>query len=118
MKTVEQLTAEQTFELAKLAYGFPEWITSELEFLYQPYDETWDRDAREFVRVKFEGIVFGDKTFPIVFEIGATLSCELAFVKYNEKTGVNYQDRLPIRNQYKIFKKLIDWGFVPKEKYK
>jgi hypothetical protein len=105
---LKDLTKEQTIEIAKLIYPFK--IENDFEFHYQPYDETWMDDAREFVELKFNGIVFGDKAYPLRLEILPNLDCWFYYIKFDEKIGYNVSHSLPSRNQHKIQKLFIKWG--------
>jgi hypothetical protein len=104
---LKDITKTQAIEIAKLVYGFSDWITSDkFEFKYQPYDETWYEDACELVRINFEAIVFGDKSYPIQVEIGIDLNCYIYYLDGHLKS-------LPIRNQYLTQKKFQEYGIEP-----
>ena len=107
MKELKDLTPEQAIEIAKLVYGYPNWIKSDFAVVYQPYDETWFADAREYLRVNFEAIVFGDKIDRIILEIDTELNCWLYYSR-----DMMYD--LPTRNQYHIQKKFMEWNIFPK----
>ena len=107
------MSKEQAIEIAKLVYPWTEPET-EFDFHYQPYDESWYRDAREYVRVNFKGIVFADKVYPLKMEIDVQLNVWFMYEK--KKIGdVGYMDSLPTRNQKKIQDKFREWGIEPKE---
>lgn len=103
---IKNLTEEQGLEIVKLAYSWPELIT-DYTFTYQPYDKEWDRDAREFIRLKFKAPVFADKVKQLMIEINTDLGIYMYY--WNGKVN----DFLPVRNQYGIYQKFIEWGMKP-----
>lgn len=110
---IKEITPDQAFEIAKMVYGFPEWIKSDFKFEYQPYDESMYEDAAELVRVCFDAIVFADKTEKITLIIDVQLNCWLHFVR--NKGGNIVAESLPSRNQHAVQKKFIEWGFEPEK---
>jgi len=108
---IKDLTKEQTIEIAKLAYSSPELMT-DFSFKYQPYDESMYEDAREEVYLTFNAPVFADKVFKLMLIIIPNFSLYMYY--WNPKTNIN--EYLPIRNQYKIFQKFIEWGAEPPTK--
>jgi len=107
---LKDLTEEQSFEIAKLAYSSPELMT-DFSFKYQPYDESMYEDAREEIIIRFDAPVYGDKISRLMVIIIPNFSLYMYF--WNEKTKVN--EFLPVRNQYKIFQKFVEWGVEPKD---
>jgi hypothetical protein len=104
---LKDITKAQAIEIAKLVYGFPDWITSDkFEFKYQPYDETWYEDACELVRINFEAIVFGETSYKIQVEILTNLNCVVYYLDGHLKF-------LPVRNQYLTQKKFQEYGIEP-----
>ena len=75
MKTIKDLTKEQAIEIAKLIYPYSDVVEGDYDFHYQPHDRTWFEDAREFVRLTFKGITFGDKVDNLMLEINKNLDC-------------------------------------------
>lgn len=111
---IKDLTKEQAIEIAKLIYGYEEsylknCIKSDFEFEYQPYDHTWYEDAREYARVTFMGIVFGNTTEKIMLEINTNLDC---YLYYCRADGAH---SLGSRNQYKIQNKFKEWNIEPND---
>lgn len=107
MKTIKNLTPEQAIEIAKLIYPFPECVKSEYKFKYQPYDSSWYEDAREYIRVEWDGILAADKVVPLFIEINTNLDC---YCYYSTAKGA---ERMPLRNQNSIQKKFIEWDIEP-----
>lgn len=107
---IKDLTEEQSKVIAKLAYGFEDLIKSDFTVKYQPFDGSWYEDAREFVLVSFEGIVFGDKAYKIYVDISPDLN---VYVGFSSPTGLG-RESLPVRNQYDIQKKFREWQILPK----
>lgn len=107
MKRLKDITKEQAIEIAKLIYPFSDGVKGEYDFTYQPYDPTWYEDAREFVRLKFRGVTFGDTVDNIILDIEKNFDC---WLNYSRPDGLHI---LPTRNQYAIHKQFIDWGFEP-----
>jgi len=107
MKKLKDLTKEQAIEIAKLIYPYSDKFEPEYEFKYQPYDKSWFEDAREFVRLEFKGIAFGDKIDNLMLEINKNLDC---WFYYCREDGAH---DLPSRNQCAVQRKFIEWGFEP-----
>lgn len=107
MKILKDLTKEQTIEIAKLIYPFSDTIEGEYDFTYQQYDPMWYEDAREFVRLKFRGIAFGDTVDNLMLIINKNLDC---WFYYCRPDGAH---SLPSINQHAIQKKFIKWGIEP-----
>jgi len=106
---LKDLTKEQTIEIAKLAYSSPELMT-DFKFLYQPYDESMYEDASEEIMLRFDAPVFGDTISKLMLIIIPNFSVFMYY--WNPKTNIN--EYLPVRNQYKIFQKFVEWGVEPK----
>lgn len=114
-KKLKDITKEQAIEIAKLIYPFSNelpgtketGIKSDFEFKYQPYDATWYEDAREFIRVSFKGITFGETVDNLIMEINKNLDCHLY---YSRKDGLH---SIGCTNQYAIQKKFIEWEIEP-----
>lgn len=109
MKVLKDLTREQAIQIAKLIYDFDKGIKSDFDFTYQPYDETWLDDAREYIQVKFNGIVFADKVYPLILEINPSLDCDLYYLEDDPK-GFKCMKLIGCRNQNQIQKLFIKWG--------
>lgn len=102
MNKLMMFNEETIIELAKLAYGKPEWITSPIRAVYCPYDERHLDDAREFWLVEFEGYFAGDKTATYRFELQEKLDVVLTYV-YESKIHYKIEKGgLGISNQRKI----------------
>lgn len=104
---LKDLTKEQAIEIAQLIYPFHNEVHSNYSFYHQPYDLSWYSDAREYVRLLFRGITFGDTQDDLILEITPTLDC---WFYYSRKDGLH---TLPSRNQHAVQKKFIEWGFEP-----
>lgn len=104
---LKDLTKEQAIEIVLLIYPFSADVKSDYEFHYQPYDPTWYEDAREYVRVSFKGITFGDTVDDIILEINSIFDC---WLYYSRKDGLH---TIPNRNQHAAQKKFIEWGAEP-----
>ena len=110
MKNLSELTSEQAIEIAHLAFGHPDWITSEPIFKYQPYIEEWYEDAREYISVKFEGYFVGNNTTKYKVEIYPDLNVYLWYLK--RETGMrDIYSVLHVANQRKIQEKFTEFGF-------
>ena len=107
MKTIKDLTEKQAIEIVKLIYPHPDWVKSDYKFKYQPFDPTWYEDAKEYVRVSFRGITFGDTVDNLILEINSNLNCSLY---YSRKDGL-HGGGCP--NQHQIHKKFIEWDIEP-----
>ncbi len=102
--TIKDLTNEQSIEIAKLVFGKPDWIKSDFDVKYQPYDANMYEDAREVVSVFFNAFTFGETIDKIMAEINPSLDC---FVFYCRPDGAH---SLPTRNQKSIQEKFREWG--------
>ncbi len=113
---LKDLTQEQAIEIAKLCYNFDKGIKSDFEFHYQPYNETWLDDAREFVTVIFQGIIFADKVYKVKLEIHSNLDCYLFYLDKDKRTELPFPvyQLIGCNNQHKIQKKFIEWNISPK----
>ena len=107
MKKLKDLTKEQAIEIAKLIYSFSDAVETDYDFTYQPYDRTWYEDAREFVRLKFRGVTFGDTVDNLILDINKNLDC---WFYYSRKDGLH---GLPSTNQCAVQRKFIEWEFEP-----
>jgi len=101
---LKDLTKEQAIEIAKLVYGFPDYIKSDFEVKYQPYDETMYEDAREVIKIFFDAIVCGDTVKKIMVEICPNSDCWVYYIE-------DMAHSLPTRNQKLVQKKLIEFNF-------
>lgn len=127
VKLLKDLTQEQVIEIAKLVYPFHDWIKSDFEVKYQPFDESWGRDAEEFWFVKFEAITFADKVDTYRLWIYPTLDLEFDAIRTKlanmtpKQKGEIVGDNIvllgtfPIRNQHLIQKKFIEFGIEPQQ---
>lgn len=109
------MTKGHAVKLAKLIYGNPDWIKSDVEFRYQPYvpiDYSTDvyEDFPECVFIKFKALTFGDRVDDIRIIIYANLNISVCITKKEHP----YLDTLTVANQYETFKLLHSWGFIPK----
>jgi len=100
----KDLTKEQAIEIAKLAFGHDDWITSEIEAKYQPYIPEWYEDAQEAFIVKFEGYFAGTNTKKYVTWIYPNLNVCQYYLDGHLKT-------LGVSNQRIIQKKFTEYGF-------
>jgi hypothetical protein len=107
MKKLKDLTKEQAIEIVQLIYPFSADVKSDYDFHYQAYNPEWYEDAREYVRVSFKGITFGNTVDNIILEITSILDC---WMYYSREDGLH---TIPNRNQYKVQSKFIEWGFEP-----
>jgi len=105
MKLID-LTKEQVIEIAKLAFGYPEWIVSDFDVYYQPYVWEHYEDAREYWMVKFEGYYMGDTTAHYRIEITPELN--VYWSAYTPKGTINMGG---IHNQRQIQQKFTEFGF-------
>lgn len=117
-----ELTKDHILEIVNLVYPYPDWIKSEIDIKYQPYDSSWLDDAQEYWFAKFDGITFGDKIDTYRLYIYPNLNLSLDVIRDNpdnftEKDKTNLISgkyvllgSFPIRNQHKIHKKFIEWG--------
>jgi len=127
MKQIKDLTKEQVIEIAKLVYPFNDWIKSDIEVKYQPYDKTW-LDPQEYWFVKFDGITFGDKVDTYRLWIYPTLNLEFDAIRKHPDTFTEANkmkviesgnDQMvmlgsfPLRNQYFVQKKFMEWNIEP-----
>ena len=115
MKNLKDLTKDQVIEITRLVYPFDDWMKSEIEVRYQPYDETWFEDAQEYWFAKFQAITFADKVDTYRLWIYPNLN--LAFDAIRDKVenmteeqkkemkGLVLLGSFPIRNQYLIQKR-------------
>lgn len=106
---LKDLTREQVIEIAKLAFGQPDWIKSDFETKHQPYIEEWYDDAREYYSIKFEAYFIGDKTAIYRVEISPNLDVHLWYFE-NGKNGM-INKPMVIVNQRKIQEKFTEFGF-------
>jgi len=104
---LKDLTKEQTIEIAQLIYPFSDDVKSDYVFHYQPYNKEWFEDAREYVRLTFRGVTFGDTVDDLVLDINKNLDC---WFYYSRKDGLH---TLPSRNQHAVQKKFIEWNIEP-----
>ena len=107
---MKDLTKEQAIQIVKLIYPFEKGFKSEFKFHYQPYDEAWMDDAREFISVTFKGTVFADKVYPLKLEILPNLDCYVFYLDFDKKINQKVYYSLPSRNQHEIQKLFIKWG--------
>ena len=110
---LKDLTREQAIEITKLAYPFEDWIKSDFDTFYQPYDKSHYSDAAEFYIISFDGITMGDKVGRIRLYIYSDLVCDLDYF-YKDEDGkmiVKTMTRLPVRNQRQIQQKFTEYGF-------
>lgn len=110
---IKDLTKEQVIEIAKLVYPFPEWVKSDYQTFYQPYDESDFSDAVEYQLVSFDGIIAGNKVGRIRLFIYPDLDCDLDYYYKDDKDQmiISSMNRLPARNQREIQKKFTEYGF-------
>ena len=128
MKKLKDLSKEQVIEIVKLVYPFEDWIKSEIEVVYQPYDVSWYEDAAEYWFAKFDGYTFGDKIDTYRLWIHPNLNVEFDVFRdklenftEKDKTEITSKNNkpfvllghFPIRNQHKIQKKFIEWEIEP-----
>lgn len=111
MKTIKDLTSEEVIEIAKLTYGFPDWIKSDFELQYSPHKERDEFNLEEFENVvcKFKAYTFGETIDTIRVTIYSNLDVTIGYLRPN--TG---EDSLPVRNQYKVQKLLMESQITPK----
>ena len=102
---LKDLTKEQAIEIAKLVYGFPDYIKSDFEVKYQPYDVTMYEDAREVMSIFFDAITFGDNVDKIMIEICPSLNCWAYYCR-----DMAYS--LPTRNQKLTQEKFKEWNLL------
>lgn len=107
MKKLKDITKDQAIEIAKLIYPFFDDLKTDYDFHYQPYDKVWLEDAREFVRLRFRGFIFGDRVEDLMIEITKTLDCWFYYIRDD---GTHH---LPSRNQCAVQRKFIEWGIEP-----
>ena len=110
---LKDLTREQATEIAKLCYDFDDGIKSDFKFHYQPYDASWYEDAREFISVIFDGIIFADKIYKIKLEIQPNLDCHLFYLNFDKTINLDVYNLIGCNNQNKIQRKFIEWGIEP-----
>jgi hypothetical protein len=122
MKTILDLTNEQAIEIAKLIYPWPDEM-EKIQIVKHPFLPEHYDDAREFVRIYFEGPMMGDNKFPAQIEILSNLDVFASYrygQKHSEKDGKEIWkeiiESIPIRNQYEIQKRFREWGIVPSQK--
>jgi len=124
MKKLKDLTQEQVTEIAKLVYPFADWMKIEIEVKYQPYDKSWLYGAQEYWIIKFDAITFADKVDTYRLWIYPNLNLELDAIrtkienmtekqKGEIKSGIVFLGAFPIRNQYLIQKKFMEWNIEP-----
>lgn len=124
MKKIKDLTHDQVIEIANLVYPSTDLIRSEMIVRYQPYDESWLNDAREYWLIKFDGITFGDKIDTYRLWIYPNLNLEFDAIRTNPKnmteeqkletvSGIFFLGTFPIRNQYLIQRNFMEWGINP-----
>jgi hypothetical protein len=103
---INDLTKDQLAEIAKLAFGHPEWIVSDLTFFYQPYIKEHYEDAREYQMVEFEGYYMGNTTAHYRIEITPELN--VWWFMTNPKGMKNMGG---VQNQRLIQQKFTEFGF-------
>ena len=84
-------------EIAELAFGHKEWITSDIIVRYNPY--VWEdyEDAREYFELKFEGYFAGENKAKYKVEIYPNRN---VYIWYTYKEEIN--KLLHLSNQQKI----------------
>lgn len=112
---LKNLSKEQAIEIAKLAYRKCEWIQSEFDFKYIPYEASdvskqIYEDTPEMVQVFFNAFTFGEKIEKIRVIIYANLDISLNIIRNNPFNLITIE----ISNQYKIVERFINWGVEPK----
>lgn len=106
------MTPEQAIIIAKLAYGQADWIKSEFEITYHPY-EPEDRpndvyeDSPEFMTIKFKAITFGTTVDDIRLQMISNFNLSMNIMRPTPASWI----QLGISNQFLIFKQLQEWGF-------
>lgn len=111
-RKIKDITKEEAITIAKLAYGFEKYIKGKLKFKYQPYDESWYNDSREYISIEFNACLMADKYTTIIVEILPNLNVLIDYICPLK----NKRKSFPLRNQYQIQKKFKEWGIVPDEK--
>lgn len=107
---LKELTIEQVIEIAKLAFGHPDWIKSEITVQYQPYVEEHYEDAREYFKATFTAYFAGETTTEYRVEITPDLNVILWYVK-SDMTHARILSALHTLNQREIQKKFTEYGF-------
>ena len=124
MKQLKDLSKEQIIEIVNLVYPFKDYIKSEIDVKYQPYDESLLDDAQEYWFAKFDGITFADKVDTYRLWIYPTLNLEFDAIRTNVKNMSDKQKKeaigdcvllgsFPVRNQHLIQKKFMEWNIKP-----
>lgn len=103
---IKELTKDQGIEIAKLAFGQPDWIKSDFDFQYQPYIEEHYEDAREYVSIIFEAYFVGELTTKYKIEISPKFDVWLWYLDI--KSEVYHP--LGIVNQRLIQQKFSEFG--------
>lgn len=101
------MTREQAIIIAKILYDDESLVRSDYTFEYQPYDPSWYEDAREYVRLIWEGVTFGETVDTLIMEIDNNFN---VYFFYSRKDGLH---NLGVGNQHKIHRQLIKWNCEP-----
>ena len=115
--TIRELTREQAIEIAKTIFPWPDMMTN-IQSVFYPYVEEHYEDAREFVKILFDGPAMGDWTYHHMIEIHPNLDC----ICYMKRMGKNDDQKeylwelLSTRSQRAVQMKFMEWGIVPSDK--
>jgi hypothetical protein len=117
---IKDITKEQAIEIAKLAYPFPEYIKSDFDFQYIPYEpisKTNYEECPEHVDIRFKGIIAGTKEAIFCLTLYNWFDLYMSWLEKKTEEQ-NYYDShyFPLRNQHKIYAKFKEWNLQPEEK--
>ena len=120
-KKIRNMKSHEAIEIASLIFPFPDLIVSKMQFHFSGFDPNEMDDAREVVQILFKAQCAG-KTEEVKIEINPSLDCTAQYMKedFFNKDSPGYQkyylwEDLPLRNQYYVQAKFIEWGYQPDE---
>lgn len=124
MKRLKDITKEQAIEIAKMIWGFDEFIKSKPTFTYfnGNYGDYTEKESED-ITVTFDFDTFPEKKIGKMFVcIYPNLDCNIAEFDFipsenpkneNSKGYWSHKRSYPVRNQNAVQKKFIEWGIEP-----
>ena len=115
------IRSQEAISIAKLIFPFPDLVHSKMNFNFCGQDPDGIENDMECVNVKFDAEVAG-KIEKIKVIISPNLDCssqymQVDFFDVNSPGYMKYYqwESLPLRNQYYVQSKFIEWGYTPIE---
>lgn len=76
---------EKLKKIAELAFGYPDWIKSEIKIEYSPFNVEHFSDADEYFLMSFEGLFVGEQTANYIVQLRPSLDIAM-FYEYPKGT--------------------------------